>query len=205
MIALGVSVTFFVFEIIGAVYIKRKMREIHNDPALTRWDGFKAHLILIFNNIGYYYYFFTSAILIIGMFSPFFDTILLIVELFKQNETFFEIGKAIKESMMQLLVVLLIFIISNYILLVLIYFIYSTEYASCQGSLFSCLSFGLDIALKTDFGVIGVNDNPNTLTTDFITDNIFNVLFDFVYLFIIKIIIEQVLGAIIVDKFAQIR
>jgi hypothetical protein len=202
---LGVSLTFYIYEIIGAVYLKRKIKEITSDDKLSFFGKFKELAKLTYNNLGYNYYLLTSILLLIAMFCPFFDTILLIIELFKQNETFFEIGTAIQESMGQLLVVLLIFFISNYILLLFVYFTYNASYEPCSHSLFACLSFGLDVALKTDFGVVGYNDNPQTITTDFLNSTIFEVLFHFVYLFIIKIIVEQVLGAIIVDKFAQIR
>jgi hypothetical protein len=103
------------------------------------------------------------------------------------------------------MVVLLIYFIANYILVIFVYFYYNSQFDPCNSTLYRCLSFGLDIALKADSGVVGYNDNPDTIIQDFINDTFFDVLFDFVYLFIIKIIVEQVLGAIIVDKFAQIR
>lgn len=203
--ALGVSIAFYAIEIIGAVYLRGKIEEIVNNPKLTFWGKLKARIKLIMTNLNYSYYLLTTVLLLLGMFCPFFDTIVLIVEAFRQNETFFEIGKAIVESMGQLAVVLLILIISNYILVVFVYFRYNSAYAPCSGTLYSCLSFGVDTALKTDFGIVGYNDSPNTILSDFLGDTIFDVLFDLVYLFVIKIVIEQVMGAIIVDKFAQIR
>jgi cellulose synthase/poly-beta-1,6-N-acetylglucosamine synthase-like glycosyltransferase len=171
------------------MYIRRKIFSILYDSTKTYWEKFICWTKLFYDNLNYHYYLLISILLILGMSTPFFDTLVLVCELFKRNETFFEIGKAIIESLGQLLVVLLILLISNYILVIFIYYYYANNYTPCANTLYQCLSFGLDIALKQDYGVVGYNDSSTSLLTDFLSDNAFDVVFDFFYLFIIKIIV----------------
>lgn len=105
----------------------------------------------------------------------------------------------------QLCVVLLINLILTYILASILYFYYGNrDYAPYCGSLYYCFIFALSIGFKADAGFVGINDGTY-LSNNFATVTFFDVLVNFCYLFIIKVIMDQVIGAIIVDKFAQIR
>ena len=106
----------------------------------------------------------------------------------------------------QLCVVLLINLILTYILASILYFYYGwrNDYQANCGTLYYCFTFALSIGFKTDAGFVGEYDG------DYFDQNYANVSFwdvfvNFCYLFIIKVIMDQVIGAIIVDKFAQIR
>ena len=65
--------------------------------------------------------------------------------------------------------------------------------------------FSLDNGFKADAGLVGFTDDEDTILNDFLSVNILDVTVNFVYLFIIKVIIDQIIGAIMVDKFAQMR
>ena len=101
------------------------------------------------------------------------------------------------------MVVVLIYILSVYAFVIVIYFAYANKFQPCTGTLYSCLCFGLDISLKQDPGILGYNDDD--ILNSYQDYGIQNMLFDIVMLFVLVVIVEQVLGAIIVDKFAQIR
>jgi hypothetical protein len=140
-----------------------------------------------------------------GIFNPLFDSLVLVLELFRRSETFFIILKAIKETMDQLCVVLLINLILTYILASILYFYYgSGDYVPNCGSLYYCFIFALSIGFKADAGFVGAYDGTY-LGNNYSTVKFWDVLVNFCYLFIIKVIMDQVIGAIIVDKFAQIR
>lgn len=115
------------------------------------------------------------------------------------------IGSAVVQTLLQVLVMLLIYTILAYMLTVFVYFSEPGVYKPCEGKFYTCLSFSLMFGLISDLGVVSYNDDPATLLTTFMDDTVINVLFDFVYLFVLKIVVGQVLGAIIIDKFAQIR
>ncbi len=105
----------------------------------------------------------------------------------------------------QLCVVLLINLILTYILASILYFYYgSGDYSANCGTLYYCFIFALSIGFKADAGFVGLYDQ-DYLQSNFSTVTFWNVLVNFSYLFIIKVIMDQVIGAIIVDKFAQIR
>lgn len=104
------------------------MKSIANEPTYGFWMKTKVMLKLHYNNLDYYYYILMTLLLLFGLLNPFFDTIVLLVEFFKRNDTFAEIGRAIKESLLQLLVVLLIYFLANYILLMYLYYMYYAEY-----------------------------------------------------------------------------
>ncbi len=105
----------------------------------------------------------------------------------------------------QLCVVLLINLILTYILASILYFYYgSGDYKENCGTLYYCFIFALSIGFKADAGFVGLYDQTY-LANNFQTVTFWNVLVNFSYLFIIKVIMDQVIGAIIVDKFAQIR
>jgi hypothetical protein len=56
-----------------------------------------------------------------------------------------------------------------------------------------------------DGGITSYTDSSDTILTVFATEPFQDILINFVYLFIIKVIIEQIIGAIIIDKFAALR
>lgn len=56
-----------------------------------------------------------------------------------------------------------------------------------------------------DAGIVGYTDNSNTILSDFATKKLQDIIINFIYLFAIKVIIEQIIGAIIIDKFAALR
>jgi len=106
----------------------------------------------------------------------------------------------------QLCVVLLINLILTYILASILYFYYGSrlDYQANCGTLYYCFAFALSIGFKTDAGFVGEYDS-NYFSNNFASVSFWDVLVNFSYLFIIKVIMDQVIGAIIVDKFAQIR
>jgi len=106
----------------------------------------------------------------------------------------------------QLCVVLLINLILTFILASILYFYYGSrsDYIANCGTLYYCFVFSLSIGFKADQGFVGLYDS-DYFSTNFSTVTIWDVLVNFCYLFIIKVIMDQVIGAIIVDKFAQIR
>ena len=106
----------------------------------------------------------------------------------------------------QLCVVLLINLILTFILASILYFYYGSraDYSANCGTLYYCFVFSLSIGFKADQGFVGLYDG-DYFNTNFSTVTIWDVLVNFCYLFIIKVIMDQVIGAIIVDKFAQIR
>ncbi len=62
--------------------------------------------------------------------------------------------------------------------------------------------FSLDQGFKQDPGVVGKSlGNKDTFVDALFGDVILN----FTYLFVIKLIISEIIGAIIVDKFADMR
>lgn len=65
--------------------------------------------------------------------------------------------------------------------------------------------FGLDLGLRMDAGIVGYTDNSSTILSDFATKKLQDIIINFIYLFAIKVIIEQIIGAIIIDKFAALR
>ena len=52
---------------------------------------------------------------------------------------------------------------------------------------------------------MGYTDDEDTILSTYTTAKFEDVLLNFIYLLIIKVIIEQIIGAIIVDKFASLR
>lgn len=106
----------------------------------------------------------------------------------------------------QLCVVLLINLILTYILASILYFYYGwrSDYSANCETLYYCFTFALSIGFKTDAGFVGLYD-PNYFSESYLNVSFWDVLVNFCYLFIIKVIMDQVIGAIIVDKFAQIR
>jgi hypothetical protein len=106
----------------------------------------------------------------------------------------------------QLCVVLLINLILTYILASILYFYYGSrqDYIANCGTLYYCFVFALSIGFKADAGFVGLYDGDR-IGNNFNEVTILDVLVNFSYLFIIKVIMDQVIGAIIVDKFAQIR
>lgn len=106
----------------------------------------------------------------------------------------------------QLCVVLLINLILTYILASILYFYYGKkdDYKANCGTLYYCFTFALSIGFKTDAGFVGEYDSTY-FDTNYTSVSFWDVLVNFCYLFIIKVIMDQVIGAIIVDKFAQIR
>lgn len=62
--------------------------------------------------------------------------------------------------------------------------------------------FSLDMGFKQDAGMVA---NTNSDVTAFVDAKFGDVVLNFVYLFIIKLIISEIIGAIIVDKFADMR
>jgi hypothetical protein len=65
----------------------------------------------------------------LGIFNPFFDSLVLVLALFWRSEAFFIIFEAIKETMDQLCVVLLINTILTFILASILYFTTATGIA----------------------------------------------------------------------------
>lgn len=62
--------------------------------------------------------------------------------------------------------------------------------------------YAIDKGFKADPGVVGKTlGDINTFTDALVGDVILN----FTYLFVIKLIISEIIGAIIVDKFADMR
>jgi hypothetical protein len=62
--------------------------------------------------------------------------------------------------------------------------------------------FSLDQGFKADAGVVAkTNGDVNA----FVNAKFGDVVLNFIYLFIIKLIISEIIGAIIVDKFADMR
>lgn len=62
--------------------------------------------------------------------------------------------------------------------------------------------YAIDKGFKDDPGVVGSTlGDINTFTDALVGDVILN----FTYLFVIKLIISEIIGAIIVDKFADMR
>jgi hypothetical protein len=106
----------------------------------------------------------------------------------------------------QLCVVLLINLILTFILASILYFYYGSrsDFSANCGTLYYCFVFSLSIGFKTDAGFVGLYDS-DYFANNYSTVSFWDVLINFSYLFIIKVIMDQVIGAIIVDKFAQIR
>jgi hypothetical protein len=60
--------------------------------------------------------------------------------------------------------------------------------------------------MRADAGIAGYNDNnPDSVVDIFANYPIEDVLVNFLYLFVIKMVIDQIIGAIIIDKFAALR
>ena len=70
----------------------------------------------------------------------------------------------------------------------------NSPFSNCS-NLYYCFMINLDNGFKQDPGVVG---NENFVTFS-------NVLVNFSYLFVIKLLLGEIVGAIIVDKFAEIR
>jgi hypothetical protein len=62
--------------------------------------------------------------------------------------------------------------------------------------------FSLDQGFKQDAGMVS---STNSDVVTFVDSSITDVIMNFAYLFIIKLIISEIIGAIIVDKFAGMR
>lgn len=119
------SAFFLYLEIRGAVYMQETIKGII-DSDVKRIEKLKVILSLFVENLDYLHYFFTMMLAVLGIFNPLFDSLVLVLELFRRSETFFIILKAIKETMDQLCVVLLINLILTYILASILYFYYGS-------------------------------------------------------------------------------
>lgn len=76
------------------------------------------------------------------------------------------------------------------------------SFSSECSTLYNCFVFSLDLGFRTDSGVAGYTDSSDTILDNYMSKTFLNVFINFVYLLIIKVIIEQIIGAIMVDKFA---
>ena len=198
------GLAFLYLEIKGAVYMRQTIENIM-ESKFTKFEKMSVIVELFIDNLDYLHYLFVVFLTIMGIFNPFFDSLVLVLELFRRSETFFIILKAIKETMDQLCVVLLINLILTYILACILYYYYgSGAYIVNCRTFYYCFVFALSIGFKTDPGFVGLYDQDK-LFQNYSTVAFTDVLMNFFYLFIIKVIMDQVIGAIIVDKFAQIR
>ena len=162
--------------------------------------------MFLWRNLTYFYYGVIVIITILSMFNPFFDALLLIAELNRRSETFAATISAISATLDQLLVVLMFMFISTYVLTGILYY----DRAAAQfpvecATLYNCFVFSVDVGFKQDAGLAGYVDDSDTLFTAYANENLGEILINFTYLFIIKVIIEQIIGAIIVDKFVALR
>ena len=101
---------------------------------------------------------------------------------------------------------MLLTLVCTYILTSIIYYYAaSAQFPAECATLYYCLVFSLDNGFRADAGLVGYTDDEDTILTDFLEKNFADVLINFVYLFVIKVMIDQIIGAIMVDKFAEIR
>lgn len=84
-IALLVSLGLFLWEVTGAIYLRQKIKNIVNDTKTNFLMKLWLLLNLMAANINYLYYLLTTILLLLGLANPFFDSVLLIIELFKRN------------------------------------------------------------------------------------------------------------------------
>lgn len=77
VISILLSLIFFGLEIRGAVYMKEAITKIV-ESKYTTWEKTKSILKLVNDNPSYLYYFFAFIVLILSLFNPFFDAVLLV-------------------------------------------------------------------------------------------------------------------------------
>lgn len=185
--ALIMAVIFFALEIKGAVYMKEAIAKLLNSD-FTVWQKTRVISKLTYDNLSYFYYLLAFVLLILGVFNPFFDAVILVAELFKRNQTFSIILKAITETLDQLLITLLVLVIATYILTSIIYFYYGpTVYSTICTNLYFCFMFSLDQGFKQDAGMVA---STNSDVYTFVDATFTDVIINFIYLFIIKLIIS---------------
>lgn len=161
----------------------------------------------VWENLAYFHYLIVLVMALLAMFNPFFDAIILILELNRRSETFSATISAISETLDQLLIVLLFTLIATYILTALLYYERaSSDFPAECSTFYYCFVFSIDIGFRADAGLVGYADDEDTILGVYSAQSAFqNVLLNFIYLFIVKMIIEQIIGAIIVDKFVALR
>ena len=81
------SLFLLVNEWTGAMYMIDETKKLFNRP-LSKTQRFTELMKLLYRNLSYLYYFLTTLVLFLGMFNPIFDSIILVIELFKQSESF---------------------------------------------------------------------------------------------------------------------
>lgn len=94
-------------------------------------------------------------------------------------------------------------VIATYIFASIIYYYYGQRfYSDICTNLYFCFVYSVDQGFKQDPGVVGLSyGDVNTFVDALFGDVVLN----FTYLFVIKLIISEIIGAIIVDKFADMR
>ena len=78
------SFMFLVMEVRGAVYFKQHVYQLYS-AEVPRWQKFKQIVKFLWNNLSYFHYLFTLILSILSLFNPFFDALLLIVELNRRS------------------------------------------------------------------------------------------------------------------------
>lgn len=76
----------------------------------------------MWDNLTYFHYVVALFLCVLTIFNPFFDAVLLLVELYRRSETFSAIVDAITATLDQLLVVMLFTLICTYVLTTFLYY-----------------------------------------------------------------------------------
>lgn len=84
MLCLSLSLLFLILEVKGAIYFREHMQEIYHAD-LTRFQKIKLVAKFIWDNLTYFHYFVTLMLCILTIFNPFFDAVLLMVELYRRS------------------------------------------------------------------------------------------------------------------------
>ena len=154
------SLIFFVLEMKGAEYLRLAFEKIVSNPKLNCFQKFVEEVYLCFTNLSYFHYLWIFIFGILACFCPFFDSIILIMELYRRSETFSSIIKAIVSSIDQLMVVLLLTLVCTYILTSILYYYNGVDnYPTECSTLYYCFVFSLDNGFRADAGLVGYTDD----------------------------------------------
>lgn len=157
------SFIFLIFEARGAIYFREHIKKLINSNLPTVKKGIEI-VKFVLNNLTYMHYFVTLVLCILTIFNPFFDAILLLVELYRRSETFAAMVDAISSTLDQLVVVLLFTFICTYVLTTFFYFYRAeNDYPAECTSLYHCFSFSLDIGFRSDSGLAGYADDEDSI------------------------------------------
>jgi hypothetical protein len=150
------------------------------------------------------YYIVYLLLLLLGIFNPW-PIIVLLYDFFVNVNEARQLVGSIYFSFSRLAAIVFLLVAINYLFTIVVYF--TTRYQNYDpacSSFLGCLGMIYDQTYKLGGGFVsGANVDLDPLDQSYY--KIETIVFDFVYIFLVAVIIEELVGAVIVDTFLQIR